>query len=136
VTNFALLPVVHLLAGAIYSRPDIVCTSSRLERFIGMLLEEVRHENSSVNDKVCCLRSLASLLKTVDRPVLQPHVDQIVDTVMPLVDSSHELRTKLSIKILGRCALTRIRPRLLKGRYNCGKRIIVDSTPPTENAPV
>lgn len=130
--NYALLPVVHLLAGSFYSRPDIIRSSSRLERFIGSLVNQLKDATSSVNDKVCCLRALASLLKTVDRSTMSEHVDQIVEPVMTLVDSPHELLAKLAIKILGRSALTRIRPRLLKWRYNCGKRIIDSTAKPSD----
>ncbi|KAI2806637.1 hypothetical protein BLOT_008594 [Blomia tropicalis] len=126
VTDHSLLPVVHLLAGGFYSRPDIIRTSSRLEQFVGLLLQKLQNQ-STVYEQVCCLRIFATLMKVVDRETIHSLVEQIMEPMFDLVKSEHELIAKLSIKILGRSALTRIRPRLFKWRYSCGTRII--STP-------
>lgn len=110
--------MVHILAAKFYSRPDNV---SNIETFVHFITKDL--SLIPVNDCVSHLRILSTLIKTVDRNVICDFVDEIVQIIIPMVASKHELITKLSIKILGRCALTKMKPKLFKLRYKCGKRI-------------
>lgn len=116
----SLSAVAHVLAGNFFSRPDT--SKLYLKDFIDFLLANI--STAPITKKFIYLRVLATLLKTVERSVLQPFVCDIVKNIFPIVETSHEVQTKLSIKILGRCALCQIKPRLIKWRYSVGRRVI------------
>lgn len=117
-SNFSLYTVVHTLAAAFYCRPDTV---ANIGHFIPLLTVDLA--SKPVNECVCCLRCLATLVKSIDRNVIDSYVDQIVAVIMPMVESKHELIAKLAVKTLGRCALAKVKPRMFNWRYNCGKRV-------------
>ncbi|KAH9423999.1 hypothetical protein DERP_008847 [Dermatophagoides pteronyssinus] len=124
VKNHSLFPVLHLLAGSFYARRD--CHNC-LKDFITNLLLILR-STDLIYSKLCTLRILATLLKSVDRSQMLLYVDQIVATIVESIDHDHEQFVKLSIKICGRSILVHLKPSSeLKWRYKCGTRVIQES---------
>ncbi|KAH7637282.1 hypothetical protein HUG17_7488 [Dermatophagoides farinae] len=119
--NYSLFSVLHLLIGSFYARHDC---HNRLPDFITKLLSTIRSSDSTYS-KLCALRILATLLKSVDRNRMLSHVDKIVATIVDSIDHDHEQFVKLAIKIYGRSILVHLKPSTeFKWRYRCGTRII------------
>ncbi|OTF77160.1 hypothetical protein BLA29_002446, partial [Euroglyphus maynei] len=121
VKNHSLFSVLHLLAGSFYARFDC---HNRLSDFITKLLSILR-STDLIYSKLCSLRMMATLLKSVDRNQMLLYVDQIVANIVELIDNDHEQFVKLAIKIYGRSILVHLKPSSeLKWRYKCGTRVI------------
>ncbi|UXI18699.1 60S ribosomal protein L14 [Sarcoptes scabiei] len=117
--NYSLYPVLHFLCGAFFSRIDC---QNMLNDFINNLLLNL-NTTSCINSKLCTVRILATLMKKIPREIMLRYESEIYSQTIDAIDFDHEKLVKLSLKLIGRCALVYLKPsENVSWRYRCGKR--------------
>ncbi|CAG2100123.1 unnamed protein product, partial [Medioppia subpectinata] len=102
-----------VLAAHFFARPDIV----------DQLLERFMSESLPVLDKSFGhVMAVAVLLKVADRQNISPFAERVIEVSAKMDTTGRELMTKWKVKLIGRSALSLMRPRIAKWRYRRGRR--------------
>ncbi|CAG2116592.1 unnamed protein product [Medioppia subpectinata] len=102
-----------VLAAHFFARPDIV--DQLLDRFMSESLPQLGTSFGHV-------MAVAVLLKVADRQNISPFAERVIEVSAKMDTTGRELMTKWKVKLIGRSALSLMRPRIAKWRYRRGRR--------------
>ncbi|CAG2108363.1 unnamed protein product [Medioppia subpectinata] len=100
-----------VLAAYFFARPDIV--DQLLNRFMSESLPQLDTSLGHV-------MAVAVLLKVADRKTISPFAERLLEMWAQMDTTGRELMTKWNVKLMGRSALSLMRPRIAKWRYSQG----------------
>jgi len=116
-----------IVAGNFYSRPEVV--KELLKPFMEVSLERI--ESLTSTPIPCHLQThfghviaVARLFKVADRKDMIQFASRVIEIGVKLDTCDHELVAKWKVKLIGRSALTLLKPRVAKWRYQRGKRLL------------
>ncbi|CAG2104205.1 unnamed protein product, partial [Medioppia subpectinata] len=102
-----------VLAAHFFARPDIV--DQLLDRFMSESLPQLSTSFGHV-------MAVEVLLKVADRQNISPFAERVIEVSARMDTTGRELMTKWKVKLIGRSALSLMRPRIAKWRYRRGRR--------------